>query len=144
MCFFKNKNCHLDDCKEESSRERTSEYGDFSFHFIPFEMTDFFYETIVNQKNILPKSEGLNGLDVNHIKIYPNPSSNGFKVWIDFENATTPYEIEIINLFGEVVYNETIINREENNINELRKPGLYIYKIVLKNQIVKKGKLIIQ
>lgn len=72
--------------------------------------------------------------DNNFISIYPNPANNSINV-----NTTQPTQINIVNLFGEVVINRKIQKEAVIDISEL---ALGIYFVHTKEGIVQK--LIIQ
>lgn len=71
-------------------------------------------------------SLGVEDLDNKQIKIFPNPVSTKF--FIEFSEYSDG-EIELFNLFGQKVYDRSIIDQsEEINVNFLSK-GLYFIRI---------------
>jgi len=77
------------------------------------------------------------------VKIFPNPASEAINVSIDSPNAQS-YQILIMNMLGTVVRESIIIgNHSQIDCSRLSK-GIYFYKLLLKGEIVKTGKLIIQ
>lgn len=76
-----------------------------------------------------------------NINIYPNPVSE--KIIIDL-NSNYPANFELTNITGRIIFNKIIIQSQEaistNSINE----GIYLYRIIDKNNNETNGKLIIR
>lgn len=76
-----------------------------------------------------------------YFEIYPTPTSDFFN--IEAVNCTSPYDIEIRNLYGQLVRKETDIQSSHYtmNVSDL-KAGIYFYVIKEKGEVVQQGKLI--
>jgi hypothetical protein len=79
--------------------------------------------------------------NLGEFKISPNPNNGSFEIYMT--NITANTEIEILDLNGKVIYNNTISNKNQNiNIENISR-GVYIIK-ANQNGNVKTKKLIIQ
>ena len=71
-------------------------------------------------------------IDQNHIKIYPNPTSNYIIIEID-NKIDRNYTLQVLNISGQVVYAEEIKNNEmiKKNIDlsEYSK-GVYFIRVI--------------
>lgn len=65
-------------------------------------------------------------INENNFKIYPNPSNGNFK--IEFSDLNEEYNIEVITILGQKVFEKNNFNSREININNLSK-GVYLVKI---------------
>ena len=76
------------------------------------------------------------------ISIYPNPANNYLN--INFTNFfSDPFEVNIYNLNGKLVFNRQLFNLKNTiDLNNL-KSGFYNYNITNKTSILKEAKLII-
>lgn len=87
----------------------------------------------------------INGSNINAIhktafSIFPNPSNGMFTV--DIPNAQKS-QLEIFNCLGQKVY-QTELNSEQSHIDMENQPdGIYIYKIILSDNRIVAGKLLI-
>jgi len=82
------------------------------------------------------------GIKNNDFVIYPNPSDGNIKVVL--RNNQNVSSITIYNVLGKVVFQKNISNFS-SFINLSNEPsGIYFYQAYEKNNIIKKGKLIIQ
>ncbi|MFY9310883.1 MAG: T9SS type A sorting domain-containing protein [Bacteroidia bacterium] len=81
-------------------------------------------------------------LDKREVKIYPNPANDKLNVVVDLKPSETGI-IEIADIVGKL-QNSHILNRN-NNITEISignlNKGVYIYKVICNNRIVKSGAL---
>lgn len=67
----------------------------------------------------------------NRIKVFPNPFSNYLRINSTFDEA---YSVQIFNLLGEKVYTSHAISKNEKlDVSELNS-GIYIIKVIGKNQ----------
>ena len=110
------------------------------FHLVVKKSKDFNFISNMELKQVQ--------LDFNlsEFLIYPNPSRDIFNV--SFSSSFLNYvEIKVINLVGELIYSQNIINFEgiyNQNINlKENKKGIYFLEITTKNGIIKK-KLVLQ
>lgn len=86
------------------------------------------------------------GIENSNIKsvisnVYPNPS-NG-KITISCENQLID-AIEIINVLGDRIYFETLLNESDEINLSIEKKGIFFYKILYKNGTSWDGKIIIE
>ncbi|MGB3948990.1 MAG: T9SS type A sorting domain-containing protein, partial [Bacteroidia bacterium] len=83
-------------------------------------------------------------LDINEkdVKIYPNPVSDKLNIAIDLKQTETA-TIEIVNVMGKCQYYQIL--SENNGFTEISIAGLsegvYFYKIIINNSIIKVDKL---
>ena len=78
--------------------------------------------------------------NLGEFNIYPNPNNGSFEIYMT--NITAITEIEILDLNGKVIYNNTISNKNQNINLENISRGVYIVK-ANQNGNVKIKKLII-
>ena len=72
--------------------------------------------------------------------ISPNPSKGEYT----FEGFSEKYTIDIFDVTGRIIYSN-YIDQNNNTVNLTGKyPGVYIYKIVNKENVIKQGKLILE
>ena len=72
--------------------------------------------------------------------ISPNPSKGEYT----FEGLSEKYNIDIFDVTGRIIYSN-YIDQNNNKVNLTGKyPGVYIYKIVNKENVIKQGKLILE
>jgi len=72
--------------------------------------------------------------------ISPNPSKGEYT----FEGLSEKYTIEIFDVTGRIIYSN-YIDQNNNTVNLTGKyPGVYIYKILNKENVIKQGKLILE
>lgn len=77
-----------------------------------------------------------------NIQLYPNPSSEKIKITINPNIYQEDSEIEIFNMFGELVHQSILTNPvSEINIQDFSK-GMYFYYLKNKAQQISKGKFI--
>ena len=62
-------------------------------------------------------------------KVYPNPSTNYFRVTIESEKIWKPVQIIVTNSFGVVVYKSPACNRQDFTFGNNFAPGIYMVKI---------------
>jgi Carbohydrate family 9 binding domain-like/Secretion system C-terminal sorting domain len=79
---------------------------------------------------------------LNEFKIYPNPFSKTFKIEIPNELVSKSTLIKIFDLLGKEILNAELLNNETIIDISNFKSGLYVYKILAKNEVVANGKLI--
>ena len=78
--------------------------------------------------------------NLGEFNISPNPNNGSFEIYMTNITATT--EIEILDLNGKIIYNNTISNKNQNiNIENISR-GVYIVK-ANQNGNIKTKKLII-
>ncbi|MGD1845922.1 MAG: T9SS type A sorting domain-containing protein [Salibacteraceae bacterium] len=65
--------------------------------------------------------------EANDIKIFPNPSVNGM-VEVQFQDNPQDVLVELLNMNGQVVYSERIVNRQQYFV-ELNDPGIYFLSL---------------
>jgi hypothetical protein len=86
-------------------------------------------------KNIvLDQITGINKLDEYGIKVYPVPASD----YIHINNLTMPgsKKIEIMDVTGKVIYNNTLENVNNNiNVSDFAK-GIYFLRITIDNEVI--------
>jgi hypothetical protein len=82
--------------------------------------------------------------DNNIVKVYPNPNNGVFN--FQFENTNQKGEIEIYNMLGKQVYNETLRQVQGDiRIDLSNEPaGIYLYRIIAEDGSAVNGKLVIQ
>lgn len=84
--------------------------------------------------------------DVNmQIVLYPNPAKDLLTIeYTNTENTTGTLQFEIYDLMGKRL-RESIVNPNQNTIvsTDALSQGIYLYKFLYKNKIVKKDKLVI-
>ena len=86
---------------------------------------------------------GINDLANSNIKLYPNPSIDQFKLTYSANTQFTP-QLILTDIIGQEVYSSPITQSETtHDISKLSK-GIYTWRIVENNAIVKTGKLIKQ
>lgn len=73
---------------------------------------------------------GVEGAEITHLQIFPNPTSNYFEIIGDFENA----QIELMNIQGQVLMNKNIIIGEKISVEGLSS-GLYVVRVMDGNSI---------
>jgi len=74
------------------------------------------------------------------IELYPNPTDE--LLWLKSDFIYLPYSFELYDLRGQLLYeNEVTSNLKSINLSDFNN-GLYIYKIVCNNRLIKTGKLI--
>ena len=72
--------------------------------------------------------------------ISPNPSKGEYT----FEGLSEKYNIDIFDVTGRIIYSN-YIDQNNNTVNLTGKyPGVYIYKILNKENVIKQGKLILE
>jgi len=79
------------------------------------------------------------------INLYPNPAKDLLNIeYTNTENTTGTLQFEIYDLMGKRL-RESIVNPNQNTIvsTDALSQGIYLYKFVYKNKIVKKDKLVI-
>ena len=78
------------------------------------------------------------------LKIYPNPAANELYFVCNFDNAIT-LKIHLYDLSGRLLKEETLINTKKTQKIDLQDlmSGVYIYKIIEGNTIIKTSKIII-
>ncbi len=62
-------------------------------------------------------------------KVYPNPSTNYFRVTIESEKIWKPVQIIVTNSFGVVVYKSPACNRQDFTFGNNFAPGIYMVNI---------------
>lgn len=67
-------------------------------------------------------------IDLEQLKITPNPVINSFKIQ-NMENSSATYSLEIFNILGKKVFEKNIINTENIDISNFKK-GIYFVKIL--------------
>ncbi|MDK2979377.1 MAG: hypothetical protein PWP52_2091, partial [Bacteroidales bacterium] len=86
-------------------------------------------------KNIvLDQITGINKLDEYGIKVYPVPASD----YIHINNLTMPgsKKVEIMDVTGKVIYNNTLENVNNNiNVSDFAK-GIYFLRITIDNEVI--------
>ncbi|MDY6800709.1 MAG: T9SS type A sorting domain-containing protein, partial [Bacteroidota bacterium] len=83
---------------------------------------------------VLDQVTGINKLDEYGIKVYPVPASD----FININNLTMPgsKKVEIIDVTGKVVYNNTLDNVNNNiNVSDFAK-GIYFLRITIDNDVI--------
>jgi hypothetical protein len=73
----------------------------------------------------------------NKIHLYPNPSDG----IVHFDQSEKIEKVEVTNINGVVLYNLTVVNQFEINLNE--SPGLYIFTLYLTDGTIENHKIII-
>lgn len=76
---------------------------------------------------------------VKGVHVYPNPSNGEFTVY----GLQSTVQIQIINLYGQVVFDKTV-NHKQETINLSEASGIYFYKVNDANGIVGGGKIVIE
>ena len=82
----------------------------------------------------------LNG--VKHFSISPNPFNNSILLRKLDNSNTRKYEFKLMNVMGELIYNNTITDNQLYINTEGIKSGIYFYQLIENNQIIQSGKLI--
>ena len=74
--------------------------------------------------------------------VFPNPNAGVFTLNItsNFNNG----EVQIVNLIGQIVYKQTVIQGYNTINTPALAKGLYYYMLLQNNQLVNKGKLVIE
>lgn len=86
-------------------------------------------------------TNSVNSKYVKNIKVYPNPTTNILN--IENENSTN-FKVEIINILGADVVNQTVVNNSKSAINTSNlKGGIYFVRVIEENQIVFSKKITI-
>jgi hypothetical protein len=62
-------------------------------------------------------------------KVFPNPSTNYFRVTIESEKIWKPVQIIVTNSFGVVVYKSPACNRQDFTFGNNFAPGIYMVNI---------------
>lgn len=78
--------------------------------------------------------------DNKNINVFPNPNNGSFNIEIKIDGT---YTLEIYNIIGKLIYKNQLntgINKTELNV----KPGIYLYHINNKNNLINKGKIIVE
>jgi hypothetical protein len=82
------------------------------------------------QSVVLTSSEmKLNLIAEKEVIIYPNPASSEFTIDLSKLQTTESTTIQIVDIQGRIVYNNTLSKPEPINITESLIPGIYIVKI---------------
>lgn len=69
---------------------------------------------------------------LNNVKVFPNPVSNSFNIRID-EPGFSQYQVEILNLAGQVIFSESFPNPQILINTESFTSGMYLLKIKTEN-----------
>jgi len=78
---------------------------------------------------------GVDNVNSSDFKIYPNPANEHF--YIEGLNVNEKYNLQIINILGQVVYNKLITNSEKEDINIFNlKSGIYNLSLKTNNNII--------
>lgn len=81
----------------------------------------------------------------NTIKIFPNPTHNSATIQIDPTIKINNAELKIIDVMGRIV--KTISSIQSNELTfdrEKLSDGIYFYQLVQENEIISKGKLVVE
>ncbi len=80
----------------------------------------------------------------NNVAVFPNPFSDKTHLYLDEESIRTGAELIICDIAGNKVRQITV----KNSVTEIRRdnlaPGIYFYKIIIKNANPVNGKIIVQ
>jgi len=76
------------------------------------------------------------------VSIYPIPVTGSSKLVVYQQYHEMELVIEIIDLYGQIIYSKAFISETQINKSELR-TGMYLFKIKNKSQEITRGKLII-
>lgn len=79
-----------------------------------------------------------------HINIYPNPFSEYAAIKIESELLYKQAALKVTDVCGKEIHNSVLVNGEAQINRNGIDAGIYIYSLLLDNQIVKTGKLIIE
>jgi glucuronoarabinoxylan endo-1,4-beta-xylanase len=110
--------------------------GSFSTELDPQSLTTF----VSSEKLTSDRLNNNNGID---FQFFPNPSESGnFSLTVDQKGNNLPMNMQIIDLSGRLVYEQSIANRE-NEIKANLNPGIYFLKVIDGNSILSK-KLIVK
>ncbi len=77
-----------------------------------------------------------------NISIYPNPVVDEFKV-VGLTPTSKPSIIMVYDITGKLALSSRVVNTQSISVDELQS-GIYIYKLMVGNEQVKAGKLIIR
>ena len=89
---------------------------------------------------VLVAPVGINehSLKDNEVKVYPNPSRNGFTV--EFTIERDMLSLKLVNMLGQDIYGESLINRNGTYKRRfdlrLNKSGVYFLRIEKKNGMI--------
>lgn len=116
--------------------------GKFTSHGLPNFITAFQYSnTIVPDCKLTTGIQSISENAEENI-IYPNPNRGAFEIYVT--NQFINGQFVLINVLGQKVYEQKIIQgANEIRANELP-VGLYTYILILDNEPIKKGKLVIE
>ena len=94
--------------------------------------------TTVQGKDFLPWDDGVQGTSI-EFSVYPNPSNGVFRLNIE-EDGDTPYQVQIVDLIGKEMLNQTVKAQEETTFDLSNAPkGVYFIKITQgREQIIKR------
>ncbi len=80
-------------------------------------------------------------VDKSDFKVYPNPAQD--RIFVDVPEGQLPSQIEIMDLQGRILKSENLANtRSEVQIENLPQ-GVFIYRVLSGNEIVKTGKIVV-
>jgi len=78
------------------------------------------------------------------VTIYPNPFSNSATIIFDNIEYINTIELSLYNVLGKEVLNSTITSKSTVIDTSMLPSGVYFYKVIGDNQLIKSGKLISQ
>ena len=94
-------------------------------------------ELVVKQVSDSTLTSIQNGMQVNYLSVFPNPTSNSFSL-----SNKNPVEFEIYNITGQKVWNGRAAANQQINPNLT--PGSYLIKVILENNSPQVLKLMVQ
>ncbi len=80
---------------------------------------------------------------LNNVKVFPNPVSNNFTIQID-ENTTANYQVSIVNLAGQTVFNNSYSSSSISVNTENLTTGMYLLNIKTDDGRIHNSKLLNQ
>lgn len=100
-------------------------------------------QTPVVVTNCLTNIQTVSNVGCN-VSIFPNPSNGLFT--FNIEHATVGSKLQVFNVIGEMVFEQTLQHSTGINMVDLSKQasGVYFYKLISNSVVVKNGKLIVE
>ncbi len=103
--------------------------------------TDFYYVTSTNEYGCTVQSTnynltwvdfwiGIDNIESTQLKVYPNPATDN--IYVEFNNNDAIENMSLVNIYGQVVYNESISKQGNNKIQiNLNSYAKGVYTIIL-------------